>query len=104
MPDARKAPSPALEDIDRIIHEPARLMIVRQLYVLEAADFPFIQRETGLTQGNLSSHMAKLESAGLVEVIKEFADKRPRTLLRLTTAGRTAFEDYVATMKRLLLR
>jgi DNA-binding MarR family transcriptional regulator len=93
---------PPLSDIDRVVHEPARFMILSQLYVVEAADFLFVMRQIGLTQGNLSSHLAKLEEAGYVGVHKEFVDKRPRTLLRLTDQGRTAFEGYVARMKRLL--
>jgi DNA-binding MarR family transcriptional regulator len=89
-------------DINRIVHEPARLIILGQLYVVEAADFLFIMRRTGLTQGNLSSHMSKLETAGYVEVQKEFIEKRPRTLLRLTSEGRRAFSEYVAGMRQLL--
>lgn len=88
-----------LSDIDRIIHEPARLVILSQLYVIESADFLFIQQQTGLTQGNLSSHMSKLEKAGYVDVEKAFVGKRPRTLLRLTEDGRVAFARYVAQMK-----
>ena len=90
------------DDIDRLVHEPARLKILSQLYVVEAADFLFVMQQTGLTQGNLSSHMSKLEAAGYVEVQKEFAGKRPRTLLSLTPEGRAALEGYVSSMKRLL--
>jgi DNA-binding transcriptional ArsR family regulator len=70
--------------IDRIIHEPARLIILAYLFVVESADFLFLMRQTGLTRGNLSSHMSKLEAAGYVEVKKEFVDKIPHTLLSLT--------------------
>jgi len=102
MPDISSTHEGSPRDIDRIVHEPARLIILSQLYVVEAADFLFIMRQTGLTQGNLSSHMSKLERAGYVEVQKEFVEKRPRTLLRLTDEGRRAFKDYVAGMKQLL--
>ncbi len=88
-----------LADIDRLIHEPARLMILAQLYVVESADFLFLTRLTGLTPGNLSSHVSKLEDAGYVEVIKEFLDKKPHTMLRLTGEGRDAFKAYVESMK-----
>ena len=80
--------------IDRLIHEPARLMIMAYLYVVENADFLFLMHQTGLTHGNLSSHMSKLEGAGYIEVVKEFVDKKPHTMLRLTDAGRGAFQEY----------
>lgn len=89
-----------LADIDRIIHEPARLMILALLYVVESGDFTFLMRQTGLTWGNLSSHMSKLEAAGYIEVEKEFVDRKPRTMLRLTSKGRAAFREYVQSMKQ----
>lgn len=91
-----------LDDIDRLIHEPARLLIVALLSVVESADFTFLMQQTGLTWGNLSSHMSKLEEAGYIEVEKTFKGKRPNTMLRLTTAGREAFHAYRQTMKGLL--
>lgn len=81
-------------EIDKIIHEPARLQIMTQLYVVEEADFIYIMRQTGLTWGNLSSHMSKLEDAEYIEVRKEFQEKKPHTILRMTESGRTAFETY----------
>lgn len=81
-------------DIDKLIHEPARLIIMTQLYVIEEADFIFLMRQTGLTWGNLSSHMSKLEEAGYIEVRKEFLDKKPHTILRLTQKGRESFREY----------
>ena len=100
-----KAASPAIQpiaDIDRLIHEPARLMIVAILYVVQSADFLFLLRQTGLTKGNLSSHLGKLEAAGYVDVTKEFVSKVPRTLLRLTDEGREAFETYRHSMMQVL--
>jgi len=91
-----------LADIDRIIHEPARLLIMAYLYVVEMADFLFLERQTGLTRGNLSSHLGKLEDAGYVEIKKEFVDKIPRTLLSLTKSGRQAFNVYRNNMKHVL--
>ena len=91
-----------LADIDRIIHEPARLMIMSYLYVVESADFLFLMRQTGLTWGNLSSHISKLEAAGYVDVKKEFMDRKPHTMLRLTEPGRTAFQSYRQSMKQVL--
>ncbi|MBN2334416.1 transcriptional regulator [Candidatus Bathyarchaeota archaeon] len=89
-------------DIDRLIHEPARLLIVAHLYVVEGADFLFLMNQTGLTFGNLSSHMSKLEEAGYIEVEKEFIGKKPNTRLSLTDAGRAAFVMYRENMKGLL--
>ncbi|MFX1559797.1 MAG: winged helix-turn-helix domain-containing protein [Promethearchaeota archaeon] len=81
-------------EIDKLIHEPARLKIMAQLYVVEEADFIFLMRQTGLTWGNLSSHMSKLEAAEYIEVRKEFLDKKPHTILKLTSKGRDAFRNY----------
>ena len=89
-----------LTNIDKLIHEPARLMIFAQLYVVESTDFIFLMRMTGLTQGNLSAHLNKLETAGYVQIKKEFIGKRPHTLLSLTTTGRKAFKEYVHSMKQ----
>jgi DNA-binding MarR family transcriptional regulator len=91
-----------LISVDKVIHEPARLMIVIHLYVVESADFIFLMNQTGLTRGNLSSHIGKLENAGYVEVDKQFINKKPRTLLRLTKQGRKAFRKYKKCMKRVL--
>jgi DNA-binding MarR family transcriptional regulator len=86
----------AVASLDKVLHEPARLSVVACL------DFVFIQSQTGMTGGNLSSHIRKLEEAGYISVRKEFQDARPRTSLRLTKAGRTAVIGYLATMRRLL--
>ncbi len=93
---------PEITEIDRVVHEPGRLMILAVLHAVESADFLFVMRQTGLTRGNLSSHMSKLEAAGYIEVKKEFVEKIPRTLLRLTTQGRQAFEAYRARIQGLL--
>jgi DNA-binding MarR family transcriptional regulator len=82
------------QDLDRLIHEPARLVLVANLYVVDEADFVFIARQTGLTAGNISSHMTRLEDAGYVTIDKTFVDKRPRTVYALTATGRAAFERY----------
>ena len=91
-----------LSEIDKLIHEPARLMILATLHAVESADFLFVERQTGLTRGNLSSHMGKLETAGYIEIKKEFVDKIPRTLLRITDDGRSALLDYTNNMKEVL--
>ena len=89
-------------DIDRVIHEPARFLIMAYLYVVDSADFLFLMNQTGLTRGNLSSHLSKLETVGYVEVQKEFVNKMPRTILSLTEAGRAAFNEYRQQMKQVL--
>jgi DNA-binding MarR family transcriptional regulator len=91
----------SIPQIDKVIHEPARLTIMAYLFVVESADFLFLQRQTGLTWGNLSSHISKLEAAGYVEVTKEFLDKKPHTALQLTNKGRTAFQEYRRSMKQI---
>ena len=100
--DPKKGSLPAVGEIDRLIHEPARLMIMAYLYVVENADFLFIMRQTGLSKGNLSSHLSKLEAAGYVIIHKEFVKKTPRTFLSLSQKGRDAFDTYQRQMKQFL--
>lgn len=88
--------------LDRLIHEPSRLRLMTLLLVVDEADFVYISDQTGLTAGNISSHMSKLEDAGYVEVDKTFADRRPRTVYRLTDTGRDAINDYRDTLEALL--
>ena len=84
----------AISELDRVIHEPGRLMIFALLGAVEECDFLFLLNQTEMNKGNLSSHLARLENAGYVEIEKTYRDKVPRTLLRLTRAGRTAFHRY----------
>jgi DNA-binding MarR family transcriptional regulator len=88
--------------MDPLIHTPARLLVVMQLFVVEAADATFLVNRTRLTWGNLSSHISKLEEAGYVSVEKTFKGKKPRTMIRLTEKGRTAFQNYRAKMTEAL--
>jgi DNA-binding MarR family transcriptional regulator len=83
-----------LTELDRLIHEPARLLIVTILSTIESADFLFLQRETDLTKGNLSAHLRKLEDAGYVNIEKTFKGKLPLTVCKLTEVGQEAFERY----------
>lgn len=90
--------------LDRLIHEPGRLAILTVLSSVKAADFVFLQRTTGLTKGNLSSHLTKLEDAGLVNIEKRFVRKKPNTNVALTPEGRarvTHHWDQLDRMKRL---
>jgi DNA-binding MarR family transcriptional regulator len=92
----------ALAEIDRLVHEPARLAVMALLYVVESADFTFVMNQTGLSWGNLSAHLSKLEEAGYLEVEKSFKGRRPNTSLRLTAAGRTALQEYRRRLKQVL--
>jgi DNA-binding MarR family transcriptional regulator len=85
-------------NLDRVIHEPARLLVVALLSSVKEADFLWVQRESELTKGNLSSHLSKLEEAGYIDVQKKFKGKIPLTILRLTPSGRSAFEQYKRAM------
>ena len=87
-------PFEQLANLDRRVHDPARLSILTALSACERADFLFLQRITGLTKGNLSSHLSKLEEAGLVEIEKRFVAKKTQTLVRLTDAGHQTIESY----------
>jgi len=91
-----------LTDINKIIHEPARLIIISLLYVVESADFVWIKGQSGLTDGNLSSHLSKLESAGYVTVEKSIKNKKTNTLLKLSNGGREAFEEYRKKLTQIL--
>ena len=84
----------SLIELDRLIHEPARLLIVTILSSVASADFLFLQRETGLTKGNLSAHLSRLEEAGYVQIEKTFKGKFPLTICRLTSAGQKAVKLY----------
>ena len=94
---------PDVKSIDRLIHEPVRLLIMANIYVVDTADFLYLMNQLNLTFGNLSSHMSKLEEAGYINVEKEFQDKKPVTKLSLTDSGREAFEDYRQRMKHLFI-
>ena len=91
-----------IADIDRIIHSPARLMILALLAVVDSADFTFLMTQTGLTRGNLSSHLSKLEESGYVAIQKEFVENIPRTLIRLTEDGRVAIQSYRENMRQVV--
>jgi DNA-binding transcriptional ArsR family regulator len=95
-------PGPSEELVlDRLIHEPGRLAILTVLSSVRSADFVFLQRTTGLTKGNLSSHLTKLEDAGLVAIEKRFVRKKPNTNVALTAAGTTRIAEHWERLERL---
>jgi len=89
-------------DVDRLIHEPARLIILSVLYVLESADFLYLLRETGIRKGNLSSHLTRLEKAKYISIEKTYRGKTPMTICQLTATGQTAFETYREQLKNVV--
>jgi DNA-binding MarR family transcriptional regulator len=89
-------------DVDRLIHEPARLIIMSILNVLESADFLYLLGETGLGKGNLSSHLSRLESADYINIEKTYRGKTPMTICKITEKGGKAFENYREQMKDVL--
>jgi DNA-binding transcriptional ArsR family regulator len=86
---------------DRLVHEPGRLAILTVLSSVSDADFLFLQRTTGLTKGNLSSHLAKLEEAGLVTIEKRFVRKKPNTKISLTATGAKRIAHHWEQLERL---
>jgi len=91
-----------LAEIDRIIHAPGRLMIVALLAAVQEADFQYLRQATGLTQGNLSAHLSKLEEARYVAIEKTFRGKYPLTICRLTDRGREVLDTYRKVIKSAL--
>ena len=91
-----------LAELDQVIHAPSRLNIVTNLYVVESADFIFLRNLTGLTWGNLSAHLSKLEEAGYVEIEKTIVNKKTHSVAAMTQKGREAFETYKDKMKEVL--
>jgi len=89
-------------NIDRLVHSPARLAILTYLSVVEEGDAIYLLNQTGLTWGNLSANITKLQEAEYIDVDKEFKNKKSHTTLKLTDRGRKAFHDYQNLMKGLL--
>jgi DNA-binding MarR family transcriptional regulator len=92
----------SISDVDRLVHEPARLVVMASLYVVTSADYTFLMRQAGLTWGNLSAHLSKLEEAGYIQIEKTYQGKRPYTLVRLSDKGRAVFKNYMQQMKTML--
>jgi len=90
------------KEINRLIHEPVRLKVLAFLSLLESADFTFLVSRLGLTMGNLSAHISKLQEAGYIEVEKGYKDNRPQTMISLSDTGRKAFQEYRQQMLQIL--
>lgn len=94
-------PLESIDPLDRLVHEPARLVILTALASCASADFVFLQRVTRLTNGNLSAHLSKLNDAGLVTVEKRFIDRKPNTHIAITTKGRHAVDEHWGRLEQL---
>ena len=103
MSDENKQPkSETFNQIDRVIHAPARLSIMTTLYVIEGGDMVFLKKQTDLSWGNLSVQVRRLEDAGYVAIKKEFVENKPHTIVSMTSDGRIAFEEYRSYIKSIL--
>jgi DNA-binding HxlR family transcriptional regulator len=92
----------SLTDVDKLLHEPSRLMILEILNPVEKADFVYLQRETGLTRGNLSTHLTQLNDADYINIQKTFNGKIPQTIYQITETGKTAFLKYTLYLKNVV--
>ncbi len=90
------------EPLDPIIHSPVRLSILSILISVESADFKYLKEAIQVTDGNLSTHLSKLEEAGLISVTKEFRGKKPHTTFSITPEGRTRFAKYVSNLEKII--
>lgn len=88
-----------IAEVDRVIHEPSRLMIMTILATVKEADFLFLQNETQLTKGNLSSHLSKLEASKYIKIEKTYRGKIPLTICSLSSTGKEAFDKYCKQLK-----
>lgn len=91
-----------LTELDPVIHASARLMVLVHLYVVDSVDYVFLKNQTGLSWGNLATHLNKLEEAGYVTIKKGYKGKKPQTMIHLTKRGRAAFKDYKQNMQQVL--
>lgn len=99
---AGKTPSAALESLDEVIHQKVRLGIMSTLLALGEADFKKLRDTLGLSDGNLSTHLALLEEHGYVEIRKEFRGRKPHTSASPTVRGRAAFKKYLEALERII--
>lgn len=97
-----ESPVQSIMDLNRIVHEPARLAILTVLEAADEVEFLFLEKVTGLSKGNLSGHTQKLEVAGYLETLKGFKGRIPSTRFRITKTGRKALEAYQKQMKALM--
>ncbi|MBC8375223.1 MAG: transcriptional regulator [FCB group bacterium] len=90
------------QQIDDLIHSRIRLAVMAALAAMGPATFTLIKEKVGATDGNLSVHMRKLEDAGYLDVEKSFIDRKPVSIYRLTTSGKTALKAYIQYLENML--
>jgi DNA-binding MarR family transcriptional regulator len=94
--------SDPVDNLDPLIHTPARLKLMAILYVVENMDYVFLKNQSGYSWGNLSTHINKLEDAGYISIEKGYRGRKPNTTLKLTEKGRQAFQNYKNNMQQIL--
>ncbi len=93
---------PDLPELNPVIHGKLRLALLSLLAAVEEADFTWLRSRTGSTDGNLGAQLLKLEEAGYVTMQKQFVQRKPQTVYRMTESGRTALAEYVQALRQLL--
>lgn len=93
---------PDLPELNPVIHGRLRLALLSLLAGVEEGDFTWLRDKTGSTDGNLGAQLARLEEAGYLRVKKKFVQRKPRTIYRITDAGREALDEYVQALRQLL--
>ena len=94
----------AIERLDRVIHEKARLGIMSLLATADSLTFTELRDFLKLTDGNLSVHLRTLEESAFVTISKSFVGRRPQTRVALTNEGRQAFQEYIETLASIVRR
>jgi DNA-binding MarR family transcriptional regulator len=89
-------------EFDKLVHQSTRLQIFAHLYANGETSFTALKEDLEMTEGNLSSHLRKMEDAECVRVEKQFVDRKPQTTYELTESGRTKFENHVRTLDSLI--
>lgn len=100
MAEPKKLPDlKSITELDKLIHEPARLVIMTILNTVASADFLYLLRESGLSKGNLSAHLSRLEEANYISIEKGYQGKIPRTVCKIEAAGKHAYAAYLSQVK-----
>ena len=91
-----------ITELDKVIHERARLAIMTLLYHHKEVSFNYLKQALKTSEGNLATHLKSLEGAGYINVIKKFVKRKPRTSYQLTKKGKERYGRYVATIEKLV--
>lgn len=88
--------------LDPLIHAPIRLSVLSVLMTVQSADFAYLKKSTQATDGNLSTHLSKLEAAGYISMTKRFEGKKPKTHCAITPQGRARFIQYIESLQAIV--